>query len=55
MQAGRRYRTIVKRNAAGADFTPAVFVAVIVSVYVPGLSFLEDETRPWKRTLFEPR
>ena len=42
--------TIAKRNAAGADFTPAAFVAVIVSVYVPGLSALEDETRPWKRT-----
>jgi hypothetical protein len=50
----KRYFTIVNVSCSGLERCPAVFVAVMISVYVPGRSLIECETRPWKETLFVP-
>jgi hypothetical protein len=48
------YFTIVKASCLGAERCPALSVAVMVTVYLPGGSLFEREMRPWKETLSVP-
>jgi hypothetical protein len=44
----------VKLSVCGLERWPAAFIAVITSVYRPGLSRLEAEIRRWKESLLMP-